>query len=769
MSGDATAYNAPAQAVADYDVSGSGTIAALNGNVAAVTNGCSTVIFSITGTWVGTLSIQCLSADGNWNSLTAYSLTTGQATSTLTANTVLTIPCGGYQSVRLAMTAYTSGTAAIAWNSSAGSNTINIGQTVGPSDVNITGTLTSLSSVVTLPNLNGTSTINIDIGGTWVGTITALAQNPFDSKQLYIQPLLNSVLQQNITTNGNYRLVGFPTSASITIQFTSYTSGTANVNIRASTSVFAVQPISLVAANNLTSAWLSDGSGNAIGSDTATNGNQYLRVSSVQSIITSTNNSTTTNLAAGASFTGTIETTPTEGLIDVLVSADQPCTVQVQQSPDGTNWDIKDTYYTFSNVADARTFDTAATYYRVLITNTGILSTTFLRVQTRLIPQGTATPRALTQYGNMAVALMETSPMGAIAKQLFFDSFDVGLDTTNRWNTPVAAGGGSAATTGTLGYTQLGTGTTANGYSYLQTQAVFKQTSPGFLASMTDINVEFPVINNAYRFWGMANLPATPTAASPITNGIGYEISTTGKMYAVTYSTGTRNVIQDLSTSGNNAQPTDNLAHKYYVFFRGDLAFWAIDELNNVVATMRTGLTGPTANNLPITMLAIAGSSAPSSSGLLTNNGVFLGDTSGANSEIADGTYPWRKLTVDSNGYISTKILDSSGNALNSDGNGAQLMSTKVPRTFSAPTTASVGTTSTLILGANANRKGLYLSNTTAQQISLGFNGNAAGYQLGITLFPGEKFWMDEYSFSTGAIYAITSGTAAYIGIQELT
>lgn len=104
------------------------------------------------------------------------------------------------------------------------------------------------------------------------------------------------------------------------------------------------------------------------------------------------------------------------------------------------------------------------------------------------------------------------------------------------------------------------------------------------------------------------------------------------------------------------------------------------------------------------------------------------------------------------------------------DAKGAQIVSTKVPRTYSAPQTALVNTTSTLILAANANRKGLYLSNTTgAQQVSFAFDGNAAAYQYGITLYPGEKFWMDEYSFSTGAIYAITTGTTTYIGIQEIT
>ncbi len=134
--------------------------------------------------------------------------------------------------------------------------------------------------------------------------------------------------------------------------------------------------------------------------------------------------------------------------------------------------------------------------------------------------------------------------------------------------------------------------------------------------------------------------------------------------------------------------------------------------------------------------------------------------------------------TVNFNGYESTsnvkpvlpdktQLQDNSGNGINSISN-ALNVNTKSPRTFSAPTTASVGTSSTTILAANASRAGLYLTNTTAYQISLGFNGNAAAYQNGITLFPGETFWMDEYSFSTGAVSAISS-VATYIGVQEIT
>jgi len=117
----------------------------------------------------------------------------------------------------------------------------------------------------------------------------------------------------------------------------------------------------------------------------------------------------------------------------------------------------------------------------------------------------------------------------------------------------------------------------------------------------------------------------------------------------------------------------------------------------------------------------------------------------------------------------SAYMLDGVGNSIGSS-SGYLNVNTKSVRTFSAPTTASVGTTSTLILAANPARKGLYLSNTTStQQVSFGFDGNAAAYQNGITLYPGEKFYMDEYSFSQGAIYAITSGSTAYIGVQEIT
>jgi hypothetical protein len=94
-------------------------------------------------------------------------------------------------------------------------------------------------------------------------------------------------------------------------------------------------------------------------------------------------------------------------------------------------------------------------------------------------------------------------------------------------------------------------------------------------------------------------------------------------------------------------------------------------------------------------------------------------------------------------------------------------VSTKTALTPSAPTAVSVGVTSGTVLAANANRKGLYLVNTSANYISLGF-GNAAVLYSGITLNPyGGSYWMDEYSFNVGIVYGIASGATSNLACQE--
>lgn len=109
------------------DVTGTGTIAALNGTVAVATNGCSTIVFNVTGAWVATVALQATTDNVNWFS-TLYT-TPGSGESefiTITSPNPLIVNCGGYLQVRLIATAYTSGTVAVAYNAGAGTNVLEV-------------------------------------------------------------------------------------------------------------------------------------------------------------------------------------------------------------------------------------------------------------------------------------------------------------------------------------------------------------------------------------------------------------------------------------------------------------------------------------------------------------------------------------------------------------------------------------------------------------------------------------------------------------------
>lgn len=94
-------------------------------------------------------------------------------------------------------------------------------------------------------------------------------------------------------------------------------------------------------------------------------------------------------------------------------------------------------------------------------------------------------------------------------------------------------------------------------------------------------------------------------------------------------------------------------------------------------------------------------------------------------------------------------------------------ISSKNDLTPSSPTAVSIGVTSTAAVSANTSRKGLHLVNTSDSYISIAF-GATAVLNSGITLNPqGGAYWMDEYSFDTGAVNAIASGANANLAIQE--
>src|SRR5713101_1866862 len=228
--------------------------------------------------------------------------------------------------------------------------------------------------------------------------------------------------------------------------------------------------------------------------------------------------------------------------------------------------------------------------------------------------------------------------------QILWEDWGTGspIDTVNRWQTPSLSTG---ASTPSVGQEVLASSTTASAWAFLQSQYAFPGRNPGY--NFAQMQMQFETgnpINNAYRFWGFATIPTTPTAVAPIIEGVGFEINVNGKMSAVTWSTGTRNPIQDMSSTGNNSQPTDGATHKYEVFFRGDNIVWYID--GKVVAQTLTGALGPNVNTLFLSFLTVAGTTPPGISATITIAQASVGDTSRNAQRIVDGTYNWRAATV---------------------------------------------------------------------------------------------------------------------------
>jgi hypothetical protein len=311
------------------------------------------------------------------------------------------------------------------------------------------------------------------------------------------------------------------------------------------------------------------------------------------------------------------------------------------------------------------------------------------------IPRQNKFPSTSTAWGQLRIHQDPT--------QLFLDTFDSSLDTTNKWSATSASGGttpfySTASTT-------LTSGGAANGYSLLKTIASFVPQEPGWLVFEARLNIEFPVLATGYRFWGFGNAAAIPVISGPMTDAVGFEISTTGQMYAVTYAAGTRLVIQDLSPStGNGAQPANPNVHKYYVWFRGDLTFWAIDQADNIVAVFTTGASGPNVNTLPMTYLCVSNGGAPVT---IVLNGCSVGDTCRNNMVLSDATFPFRQQKVGASGEV---YYDNA----------------QAPYP-NAPTNVVAANADTAITAANANRRMLIVSNDSTAKLYLLIDTSGAG------------------------------------------
>ncbi len=355
------------------------------------------------------------------------------------------------------------------------------------------------------------------------------------------------------------------------------------------------------------------------------------------------------------------------------------------------------------------------------------------------IPRQNRFPATNTVWGQLRIHQDPT--------QLFLDTFDASLDTTNKWT--ASNGNGGVLPAYSTASATLNSGAGIAGYSLLRSIPTFVPQEPGWLVFEAQINIETPVLATGYRFWGFGNAATIPTIASPMTDAVGFEISITGQMYAVTYAAGTRLVVADLSaTTGNAAQPNTGNVQKYFIWFRGDLTFWAIDYPDNIVAVYTTGASGPNVNTLPISFLCVSNGGTAVT---IVVNGVSMGDTCRNNMVLSDATYPFRQQKVGPSGEVYF------GNSI-----------TPYP---SAPTNVVAANADTALTAANANRRMLIVSNDSTAKLYLLIDTSGAGaasatnftYVIG----PGATFEMPN-PVSTARVRGFWSAANGSAGVTDI-
>lgn len=217
----------------------------------------------------------------------------------------------------------------------------------------------------------------------------------------------------------------------------------------------------------------------------------------------------------------------------------------------------------------------------------------------------------------------------------FSDPFDGGVvDVTNTWTIQVATG----TVTQANGKLAIGSSTTTLAYASLFSKNSFPPSSIAPQLAGFTIQLEFPILANLKRFWGMGTVPATPTIAIPITDGFGFELTETGVFRAVVYASGA------LVASAALTAPADGNQHGYGILYRADSLFFYIDSLKTPAAVIP--YVAPNQTVIPLSLVSVNAATPPAAGQAFNVSVAALGDYGKNTNQISDGLFPWRKATV---------------------------------------------------------------------------------------------------------------------------
>jgi len=301
-----------------------------------------------------------------------------------------------------------------------------------------------------------------------------------------------------------------------------------------------------------------------------------------QNVLASAVNSSTTNLAAGNSytFTGTAASTLGVNGIQVSLFADKNCTVKVEQSPEGTNWDLIDTYYYSTCCNFGVTVQAISSYFRVVV-STNNETTTIFRLQSVLCPIAEPFPRSLDYNGNLKIGTAidvygysaENTMMGDQRMiepvRLVGTSFDGTTIASSFWTTAAA---GTAATIAQANAQILLTSGTSNAAAVTAfTVRRARYIGGSGMRYRAAVQVSAAVANNKRR-WGIGYGVTMPT----VTDGVWFQIN--GTECGIVTCKGTTEIkITSFNGHLGASYTCDTNAHTYEIYWTNSKVIFSID------------------------------------------------------------------------------------------------------------------------------------------------------------------------------------------------
>jgi hypothetical protein len=326
-------------------------------------------------------------------------------------------------------------------------------------------------------------------------------------------------------------------------------------------------------------------------------GDVCLAVSTIQNITADANNTSSANIASAATYTGTATNALGIGAIQVMLLASQPCTVFIDQSGDGTNYDVTDSYTYIPGKPFGITVQCVGKTYRVRVTNLGPITTTTFRVETFAAPQIEALPRSLDTNGNLRAAINGIADkdgfpvVSNVAHTLAVNQpyhvvgtpFGASNDT-NFW-TLANTGTGSAAGVANSIVT-LTSGTAASAYGKITSVRSGRYIHGHPLSFAANVRLTAVTVANTLRGWGAVTLSTVAPQ-----NGVYFSVNAAGAL-SINYVNATS--IQTV-TSGSfngviNQFVLDTNVHLYEIQYSVTGAYFFVDNLLIHSVTPTTGI-----------------------------------------------------------------------------------------------------------------------------------------------------------------------------------